>query len=271
MRIFLTLLSVLLFGAPAVQAQEEPKSDTSAVLDLFNQHAQFSLPRLDKKQLRQLAKGDIVKFREVPEDADEPQRVVGLLRSSQPRDLLWLALRDLHWSAAKELTEVLLSGHEVWPRIWYQHLDAPRPLADRHWVLRIMDSWELEEATSGACWEHWWEIHPDGQRLAAEALESGRIPGQDRASTEKAVFVPVNDGAWMICTLPGGDSLLGYHVRFVAGGRIPDRIIVDYGMATLGRILRKVEKRAEEVPSHYRGKHYLIPGGDGEDLKLYRD
>lgn len=244
-------------------------TETIESLALFNTYAHFSIPTLDPKQHSQLAKGRVVKLRQLAVESAGPQRVIGLVRIDQPRELLWLALRDIHWSAAKEITEIRLSEPRDWPRIWYQHLAAPWPIADRHYVLNVWDNWDLEAASDGTCWEHWWELHPEGERLASEALAAGRIPGLDTESTEGAVYVPINDGAWLICELQSGASLLGYHVRFVAGGRIPDRLIADYGMATLGRVLRDVEKRAANVPAHYRGGHYLIPGGDGQDLPLY--
>jgi hypothetical protein len=105
--------------------------------------------------------------------------------------------------------------------------------------------------------------------VARAALAEGRIPGWNLENTKGAIHVPVNEGAWLVCSLRDGGTLLGYHVRFVAGGNIPDRLIADYGMATLGRVLRKVVRRAGEVEGHYRGQHYLIPGGDGPAIPLF--
>jgi hypothetical protein len=243
--------------------------DLAATLAGVNGAAHYPVPQLSGRQITQLQRGNVVRIREVPEDNEGPQRVVGLVTTDHDKEALWLALRDRHWTAAEELTEVLLEGQSSWPRIWYQHLDAPRPFADRHYVLRIEDTPALVLATGGACWEHWWTLKEDGREVARAALASGRIPGLDLANTEGAVYVPVNDGAWLVCDLEGGGTLLGYHVRFVAGGRIPDRLIADYGMATLGRVLRKVVERAADVKEHYSGDHYAIPGGAGPDIPLF--
>jgi len=245
-----------------------PKGLAETLLELRGA-AHYSLPPLTERQISQLQRGKVVRIREVPEEDDAPQRVVGLIATAHSKEALWLSLRDRHWTAAAELTEVLLEGESSWPRIWYQHLDAPRPFADRHYVLRIEDNPGLAQATGGACWEHWWTLKDDGPEVARLALASGRIPGLDLAKTEGAVYVPVNDGAWLVCEVEGGQTVLGYHVRFVAGGRIPDRLIADYGMATLGTVLRKVVERAADVREHYSGDHYAIPGGDGPDIPRF--
>jgi hypothetical protein len=279
---FLAWFGCVLFGmspvgaaetaAPGVSQGAAPRSDLSelrATIERLNGAAHYPLPSLNDRQLAQLREGKTARIREVPEDRTQPQRVIGLVKTSRSKEALWLSLRDRHWTAAEELTEVLLEGESSWPRIWYQHLDAPRPFADRHYVLRIEDTVRLPLVTGGACWEHWWTLKEDGPELARAALADGRIPGWDLESTQGAVYVPVNDGAWLVCSLPGGGTLLGYHVRFVAGGRIPDRMIADYGMATLGRVLRKVVARAGEVEAHYRGGHYAIPDGAGQDIPLF--
>lgn len=250
----------------AARSGAEGLAETLASL---NEAAHYPVPPLTDRQLAQLQRGKVVRIREVPEDNDAPQRVVGLVTTAHSKEALWLALRDRHWTAAEELTEVLLEGQSSWPRIWYQHLDAPRPFADRHYVLRVEDSPSLAITTGGACWEHWWTLKEDGPEVARAALEGERIPGLNISKTEGAVYVPVNDGAWLVCDLEGGQTLLGYHVRFVAGGRIPDRLIADYGMATLGSVLHKVVDRAAGVAEHYSGDHYAIPGGDGPDIPLF--
>ena len=265
-----SLLGLALFFAvtQAVGAREEVR-ELERVLHSFNRAAHYELPPLSERQLAQLREGKVVRIREAPEDPDQPQRVIGLVEAPWPKEHLWLALRDRHWTAAEELTEVLLEGESSWPRIWYQHLDAPRAFADRHYVLRIEDTTALPSATVGACWEHWWTLKEDGPEVARAALAAGRIPGWNLENTKGAIHVPVNEGAWLVCSLGGGRTLLGYHVRFVAGGNIPDRLIADYGMATLGRVLRKVVRRAGEVEGHYREPHYPIPGGDGPAIPLF--
>ena len=262
----LPLLLALLLPAAAPAGDPLP---LDALLETYNLHAHFPLPDVDRGDLRRLEDGKVLKLRDVPDDPKEPIRVVGLLITDEPRDELWLANRDTHYSVAEGATEVLLTPRGQWPQIWYQHIDAPRPFSDRHWTIDVSDSWQLARATDGRCWEHWWALTDDGLAYAKEAVSAGRVPAISVDTFEDSIYTPANQGAWLMCALEDGRTLLGYHTKVVVGGRIPDRIIADWGMATLGRMFRKVESQAREQREHYTGGHYLIHGGDGQELPLY--
>jgi hypothetical protein len=264
-RRFLLLFLVFL---PSLAPADAP-TELTALLTTYNQHARFPLPDLLGRDFGRLTDGKLLKMKDVPENPDLPIRVIGMVVSSEPRDELWLANRDPHYSVTDGVTEVLLTERGVWPQVWYQHIDAPRPFTDRHWTINVGDTWELANATGGRCWEHWWTLSDDGLATATKAVSEGRVPGLTAEGIEDAIYTPANQGAWLVCSLSDGRTLLGYHTAFLAGGSIPEWFITDWGMATLGKMIKGVEDNSRDVHDHYRTPHYLIHGGHGSELPLY--
>ncbi len=251
---------LLLLGSGAALAQP-PSGSIPQALAAFNAHARFPLPALTAAQLDRLEAGKVVKIRQVSTDDGAPQRAIGLLRSSQPARGLWLSARDVHFTAIDELTEVQLTPPGHWPAQWYQYLDLPRPISDRHWVVDVTDTHVLAQ-TTGA-WEHAWVLAEDGPSLGASAVAAQRVPGVDEGRAAGAIYTPRNDGAWLVIDLGDGTTLLGYHVTSVIGGAIPDKLVADYTLLTLGKLLKGVEERTPRVIEHYDAAHEPIEGGDG--------
>ena len=265
MRRFLPLLALLL---PSSTPADAP-SELDAILATYSKYAHFPLPDIAGRELSRLEDGRILKVRDVPDDPDLPIRVVGLLITDRPRDELWLANRDTHYSITSGATEALLSPRGEWPQVWYQHIDAPRPFADRHWTIDVSDTWQLAQETKGQCWEHWWQLNPEGLAVGRRAVADGRVPRLSTERIDDAIYTPVSHGAWLMCTLGDHRTLLGYHTTAKLGGRIPDKMIATWGMATLGRMFRIVEEQSLGVREHYTGEHYLIHGGDGQEMPLF--
>lgn len=262
-------LFLLLLAAPAAADELSPvrPSEGSEVAPLqaaltgFNAHARFPLPALSGAELTKLAAGKLVRIREIPEDPEAPQRIVGLKVSDQPAAGLWLASRDSHYTAVDEVVEVRLTPAGQWPAVWYQHLDLPRPFNDRHWVVDVTDTHSLARATGA--WEHAWVLSENGPTIGADAVAAGRIPGIDSERIEDAIYTPTNHGAWVVIPLAGGRSILGYHVTSVIGGAVPDKIVADYSLFMLGKLFKGVVARTPEVIAHYDAAHEPIEGGDG--------
>ena len=269
----LLLIALALVVTPAGAEELEPsmhagEPDTGeelrAALSAFNQHARFPLPTLGQAQLERLRAGKLVRIREIPDDDEAPQRIVGLMRVDQPADGLWLASRDAHYTSVDEVIEVRLTPAGTWPSQWYQLLDLPRPFADRHWVVDVMDTHELAQETGA--WEHWWVLTEGGPAIGAEAVAAGRIPGVDVERAADAIYTPANHGAWVTIPLPDGTTILGYHVTSVIGGAVPDKLVADYSLFMLGKLFKGVIARTPEVIEHYDAAHEPIEGGDGQPL-----
>ena len=264
---FLLLTSLLLLPwLPLLPASGGAQSVGSAdplqtALADFNAHARFPLPELTEAQRDKLWDSKLVKIREVPEDPDLPQRIVGLLRTELPAAGLWISARDNHYASAEEVTEVQLTPPGTWPAQWYQHLDLPRPFNDRHWVVDVTDTHDLARRTGA--WEHAWVLAGGGPQIGADAVAAGRIPGIDTDRIKDAIYTPTNHGAWVVIPLPDGTSILGYHVTSVIGGAVPDKIVADYSLFMLGKLFKEVIGRTPEVVAHYDAAHEPIEGGDG--------
>jgi len=208
-----------------------------------------------------------VRIREQVHTDGGPQRITGLLLCDARRDDLWVALRDPHLTSLPELTEVRISDDGVWPTNWYQFFHMPGPFADRHWVIAVDDNIAMSKSTEGRLWEHHWDLQSGGLELGTRVVSQGRIPGVTPEMAARAVYPPINEGAWLLISLAEGRTLLGYTVRVSVGGRIPDRMVESYSMFTLARLLRRVEDRAAVAAEHYDAAHPRIRGGGGEPLR----
>jgi hypothetical protein len=259
--------AALLLASPA-PADEGRAKALQEVLELYNTHARFPLPVPRGSDLRRLAGGSVLKIRDKSAGPDAPHRAVGMLASSASVEDLWVSALDGHFVLVEELTEVRLTDAREAPARWYQHLDLPWPFHDRHWVIDVHDRIELATASDNRCWEHYWELSPDGEAIAAEAVAAGRVPNIGPEDVAEDIYTPVNRGAWAV--LDAGElRLLVYHVTSVIGGNVPDKAVLDYGLLTLDSMLRRVERRTHGViAEHYRDDHVPFRTGDGTLLPV---
>jgi hypothetical protein len=253
----------LLLWPAVVRAGDDSTEKIRSAVEGFNLQAHFPLPTLTDREMVRLLKGRLVRIREVPEDRDQPQRVVGLQLMPHPKEHLWVAARDGHYSALEELTEAYLGPTPNEHHRWYQHLDLPRPFADRHWVIEVWDNYAVPEVTAGAGWEHPWELTEGGEAMAAKALQAGEILGMGAKRARRTVYTPVNRGAWVAISLSDDRTLFGYHVTTVVGGNIPDGLVARYSLLTLGRVFNGTLDRIPYALEHYDADHEPFLGGDG--------
>jgi hypothetical protein len=233
----------------------------------FNEHAHYPIPELSLAQRKHLSRGELVRLRERPAAPGQPQRALGFLVVDLPKELLWLAGRDPHFSEIPAVHEVRLSRRMDRPERWYQYVELPWPLKDRHWVIDIWDQHSMDRATAGSCWEHWWSLSPNGPALAQIAIEAGSADGVTPDMAADAVYVPHNTGAYLFMDLPGGRTLTGYHASTVLGGHIPDSLVVRHSKSMIDDLLLKQRSFAHQVPLHYGPGHEPFLGGGGEIIE----
>lgn len=253
-------------SAPAFSKAPVDPAQISTRLLQFNEHAKYPLPKLDEGQLQRLTEGKIVKLRENSSLPDAPQRVLGFIVVDQPRAKTWLATRDAHFSSLDSFTEVPLTPADQQKVLWYQFFDVPKPFADRHWLITVEDNHDMAKNTNGIAWEHPWDITPDGLKLVQEAVNAGRVPGVSKEQVDQAIYVTVNNGAWIAIELSDERTLLGFHATSVIGGRIPDGMVANFAMWSLGSALTKIVDRTAQVYEHYDAAHQRVLGGDGVPL-----
>ena len=249
------MLAILVGAALAATPTE-----LGQTLAAFNRTAVYPLPKLSHGDLQRLASKKVVKLRETG-SADSAQRAIGLVLLDRPRDAVWVSARNEDGSYAS-MSNLKIPAVGAVER-WYQHLDVPFPFTDRHWVIDVWDNHEL--AAAGPCWEHPWRLAASGGDTARASVVAGRVGDLTAKQFDGSLKVPVNNGAWVACQFGPEETLLVFHAQSVVGGNIPDRLVVDFTMMTLGKVLRQVDERAATAAEWYADD---LVGGDGEPIVI---
>lgn len=248
---------------------DERRAWIGAAVEVYNEHASDPLPFLSSRQVDDLLSGRVVRIRRRDVDGPEDrraERVTGYALYELPRRRVWLAALDPAFRATDLLTEVRLRRDGDGGSLWYQHVDLPWPIADRHWVIELEKGLEVAERTEGFVWEQRWRLAADGPAIARRTLAEGRAAGLDERAMDEAVYLPLNLGSWTLFALTDELTLLAYRVSTVVGGNIPDGWIATFAMAQLEGLLRGVGRHALEVESSYDPAVEPIHGGDGRLL-----
>ena len=259
----LVLLVVVLAPAYSVARDYDPRDLVSAALEVYNERVDDPLPFLTGEQVDRLVAGDVIRVRRRdPNTDDAPERVTGFVLLHRPRIAVWLAALDPEFPANPLLTEKRLSKDDQGHSTWYQHVDLPWPLTDRHWVIDLGKDLDLARSTEGFVWVHRWSLAPDGRERARETLRAG-LGDLTLEDYDKAIYLPENEGAWILFALDEDLTLLAYRVRTVIGGGIPDSWIATFAMAQLEGLLREVDAMAENSVAEYDPATYPVYDGLG--------
>ncbi len=238
-------------------------------LQRYRQQARLALPRLQASHVQHLAVGELVRLRHRPESAS-PHQAVGLQWVDLPRQDLWIAAQDAHFGGLDETLEFRLTQPGEKPTLWLGFIDLPWPLKNRRWVVEVWDNLELAALAGLDAWEHGWQLTPDALPRAEQAIRQGLVPGMTEEIFAKAIWTPLNHGAWLMIAMPDGGTLVGFHATFEIGGSVPDRLVVANTLHGLERLFGMVVERARsQVKGHYSGDHQAILGGDGQPIPPY--
>lgn len=244
-----------------------------AAIEYYNERSPDPLAALSTEQIEELLRGEVVRIRRRPaQDVEDPsERVTGYRIVMQPRARVWVAALDPGFQATDLLTEHRLGEDETGASLWHQYLSLPWPVSDRQWVIRVGQRRDLAAETEDLVWELYWELAKSGEALAVESLVAGNLAPITPEAAKDAVYVPANEGSWIMFRLEEGLTLVGYRVIARVGGSIPDSWIASFGMAQLTKVLNGVADHATEVPSTYDPDVYPILGGDGLVIKGLRE
>lgn len=229
--------------------------------------ARHPLPALDPSQREALARGEVVRMVHHG-DPELPSTAVGVALLDASLDALWIAAQDPHAEVDPALAEFVVESLGSDHALWYGHLDLPRPLKDRQWVVESSNNHALAQR---GCWEHGWTLVPDGLPRARAMVAAGSPnPNVTLDEVDDAIFTPMNDGSWLMVPMPDGRVLVGYQATSVVGGAIPDWLVLQLSMSRLESVLRDLETRARTwAPSHYRAGHAPVPGGGGDPIPTF--
>ena len=241
------------------------------LLKEYNKHAYFSVPILNKEQLKSLLEGKVVKVIDHNPNESGPSRAVGYFISNFEKEDLWIATQDPHFTVQSSTTEFLLERDKTVPdkTMWYGYLDAPWPINDRYWVVSSWNNHSLSEKTNNLYWEHPWELLKEGPSISRKYMDQNVIKKGTKAQLDSAIYTPYNQGAWgmmsIVDTSISGNTLIVYHAKTVVGGSIPESLILQITYNGLDDLLRDLDERTrKKVPVHYVKGHDVIYGGHGK-------
>jgi hypothetical protein len=232
-----------LAAAPAATELESAWERWRSQLDAGAEYAFRFAP----DEWSRLAAGEVARRRERLDGTD---RVLAVRWVPADVDTTWLAIHDPHGAEVHDFVEEELPGTTFQRRIVYQRIELPWPLAPRQWVVEVRNNLSLMASTNGAVWERTWRL--SSQRGAA-------------AEHPSALWLPVNEGGWFLVDAAGG-TLLGYHVRTVVGGVVPDEAAVQWSYATLSSLLDGIADRVPFERRHYVAGHAPVLRPDGTPI-----
>jgi hypothetical protein len=236
----------------------------------------FPLPELEEEQLGRLFDGEVVRMREKwvlsNEGEDEERtrnRVLAFRLVGAPRRDAWLAALDPHALLNDRVTEIRLGESPEGGATWYQFMDLPWPIRNRHWVIRIATALDVCAGTGGQCWEQTWHLVPGGEAVARSLAAKGRAGPLDGGAVRGARYLEENDGAWAIFAIGDDLTLVAYNLTIVMGGWIPEGMAARFAQRALEDLLDRVAAHAARIPTHYVAGHAPIPAGDGTPIPVY--
>lgn len=257
-------LALLPSVAPAVD-----KATIAGLLSDYQRETGVPVADLGADSLDALARGDTIQRKvRVSRRGDDTTaiRIIGYRVIDKPREALWIAALAFDGGYSERLTEHLVATHEGGGASWYQHVNMPWPLRDRHWLIRTGKGVPLAQRLDGRIWEHHWHLEPDASLHIARLMERASIPGLSPQRMRKAVALPLNNGAWVMGTLGNGRTLVVLHATMDMGGIIPDALVSRYTRRQLRTMLTNIEARADGAWEAY-SSDYLIYRGDGTPIE----
>lgn len=265
---FLTALLLALPPISGIAAATDGLDTISNLLRDYQLETGVPVADLDRRSLTRLANGETLQrkvkvTRSIAGDDDTTTvRIIGYRLIDKPRERLWLAALAFDGGFSERLTEHLVRTHNDGGASWYQHVDMPWPLRDRHWLIRTGKGVALARRMDNRIWEHHWRLEPDAKSRIAGLLGQTEIPGLDPNRASKAVQLPLNNGAWVMATLDDARTLVVVHATMDMGGVVPDVLVNRYTKKQLQSMLERIEAQADTAMEQYDSE-YIIYRGDG--------
>lgn len=259
-------LIVLAIMASASACAAPSVDELAAVLWRYNEAAQHALPIPDNDSLTRIAAGDMVHLREKldQEEADGDQvsrlRVVGFQVVERPRLLVWLATLYSETQHDSRLLEHRVGMNAHGSSVWYQHLNTPWPVRNRHWVIHNSKNTALADATQGLVWEHRWRLADGGRDIALNLILDNTFEHLDEKDYEGTIYLNENVGAWTMFEVDAHTTLVVAHTMADMGGWIPDRWVASFARRQLGGVLRTLAPKSDRIHERYKDDKPVFDG-----------
>jgi hypothetical protein len=268
-RVYLFYDSTMLFLLIKSLLAQPSGQDIKTAIVHFNQHSYYNVPVLSSAQTQELLNGNTLSIIDQQAGESGAKRAIGMRLSDQPKEKLWISCQDPHFVQQSSTKELRVEFTEPDVAKWYGYLDLPWPFADRHWYVKVWNNHDIAKKTQNQAWEHPWELIANGGSQVRPQITQGKLTGITPDMMDEAIYTPLNKGAWAVVSVNDG-SLLIYHATTRVGGNIPEDAIVQFVKSGLDDMLRAIEERAQnEISTHYRGSHPLLPGGDGKPVQHF--
>ena len=281
----------LLMISNAGIAAGQVESDILGAFETYARYGRFEIPAFDDADIDALAAGEpvVLALRDLARGGDGGTRslaIVGARVYEVPRLLAWLTAlggnNDYRSARAEEeksagrdkksrVTHAMLSRFDDGSYVRYQHIRLPWPLRDRHWAVYCRKNVAAAQASDGRVWEHFWTLDADGLAEARQALAEGRIDGVDDKMLDKSIYLPANEGAWVLVDLGGDRTLLIAYVDVDLGGNFPGGLVRRFsqkqlkaGLDALQDFMARVHTEYDEQPLVHDGRGRPIAREDAE-------
>ncbi|MEL6870636.1 MAG: hypothetical protein AAFO81_12620 [Pseudomonadota bacterium] len=264
------LLTTMLLHSllPAMANTESSlRDDIQSLLQTYQRETGVPVAGLSDETLDELTTGKLVYRQVTMTQANNSSdtttiRVVGYHLIDKPREPLWLSALAFDAGFSSRLTEHFVSVNDASGACWYQHINMPWPLRDRHWLIQTSKNTALTRLTNNRIWEHRWQLRSNAQSLIEKLFARETVGDLDQETAAKSILLPMNDGAWTMATIGDGRTLVVVHATMDMGGIIPDRLVARQTRKQLIRMLTKIETDSDTAYERYNNA-YLIYRGDG--------
>ena len=271
--VLLAFLAIVILSAPCAGFAMDAATISDAI-GIYNAHKELRLPLPDQTELSRLVDGEVVTIRErIPltdtsGETRDRHRFVGYRVVENPRLLVWLAALDTGVNHSRRTVEHHVSGDGKGGAVWYQHIELPWPVRDRHWVIETRKDVQLSRDSNALIWEHAWALKIDGRPMATQLLQNGDVPGLDARDDRRAIYLPLNRGAWTMFALDDRRTLVATHLSTVLAGWIPDSWVAGFVSRQYKGILGGLAERSANIAENFSTE---IPVFTGEGRVISRD
>lgn len=261
----LALILPLYSGAAVADGAADKNRLLQGLLDQYDSHGAFSLPRLTSDEIDELLAGQPIVKDSMDErtlegnDIDE-MGIAAMQVLDAPRLLVWLAAMGVASEPDIRLTRAFLEHREAGAYVRYQHVNLPWPIRDRHWIILCEKNAGLASASGGAIWEHKWSLLNGGESLWRTAREDGRIQGLTVEDMEKSIYLAENRGAWIMLEVDPERTLVVAFFDGDLGGRMPKSVVRRFSHVQLKKGLQLIEELSAEIHQFYDERQPIHDG-----------
>ncbi len=286
--VLLTGLTAALVLAANTVVAEVPRAAVERGLNEYREHGQFELPAIPDGDIDRLAAGEpmVWQLRDLPDSGEAETASMGIVGArviDAPRLLVWLsalggnsdyrAVRKVDDKAAgrakkpskSRVVHSMLSMDDDGSYRRYQHVNLPWPVRDRHWVIYCEKNVAVADYTDDRVWEHTWVLEADGLELVAAAHEEAPIDGLTEKMLDRSIYLPSNEGSWIMIDLGDERTLLLAYMDVELGGTFPAGLVRRFtgkqlksGLDMFGGLAERVAGEYDEVPPIHDGNGAFI-------------